>query len=291
MNILFATWIFITFGRCNIMSNINNGIDHKSTKPTSSLGGSVDPEEQANQPDPLFESKLERLISALGAKNPTELMKILNLTLGSFGSARKRQRLPAQWIVEAFEKHGISSDWLLSGEGPMRRGEELSEQQAPYNCLSPEDFELLPLLESRVAAGPEGEIIFDEVADQYPFKKWWIERMVGKDEFRKKFLVLIKVRGDSMSPTINPGEVVMVDTYEGERLDVRTGSIYMIIMPDGSSAIKRLALSRKEDGRMTLICMSDNVAVYRPFEFDLVPGRSLKQYILGRVRWAGKEFD
>jgi len=47
----------------------------------------------------------------------------------------------------------------------------------------------------------------------------------------------------------------------------------------------------KYETRLKLICISDNLAVYRPFEFDLDPEKSIKHYVLGRVRWAGKEFD
>ncbi|MFZ2445631.1 MAG: S24/S26 family peptidase [Syntrophobacteraceae bacterium] len=85
-------------------------------------------------------------------------------------------------------------------------------------------------------------------------------------------------------------EIILVDTYEQERIQIQTGKIYLITMPDGSSAIKRLALSEHAN-RFKLICISDNLGVYRPFEFELDPGKSIKHYVLGRVRWAGKEFD
>ena len=74
-----------------------------------------------------------------------------------------------------------------------------------------------------MTAGPEGEILFEEIADYYPFKTWWIDRMVGKDIERRSRLVLIKVRGDSMSPTNNQGETLMIDTWEAERINIRTG--------------------------------------------------------------------
>ncbi|MEM5788707.1 MAG: hypothetical protein AAGU11_15460, partial [Syntrophobacteraceae bacterium] len=70
----------------------------------------------------------------------------------------------------------------------------------------------------------------------------------------------------------------------------KAGRIYLIRMHDGSTAIKRLALSESA-GRLKLICMSDNVASYRPFDLELDPGKPLQYYVLGRVKWAGKEFD
>lgn len=104
------------------------------------------------------------------------------------------------------------------------------------------------------------------------------------------FLRPLRVRGDSTSPTIDPGEIIPVYTFEPERIEILTGKIYLVTMPDGSSAIKRLAVSEHAN-HLKLICMSDNLGVYRPFEFDLDPEKSIKHYVLGRVRRAGKEFD
>jgi len=152
------------------------------------------------------------------------------------------------------------------------------------------DHVFIPLLESRVTAGPEGEILYGEIAEYYPFRKWWIEKLVGKSPERQGSLFLIRVRGDSMSPTINQGETALVDASEPERLEVLAGRIYLVILPDGAAALKRLVLSGDESG-LKLACLSDNTADYRPFEFALDPEKSLKSYVLGRVRWAGKEFD
>lgn len=74
------------------------------------------------------------------------------------------------------------------------------------------------------------------------------------------------------------------------RLKIRTGQIYVVQLPDGSVTVKRLSLSvAPEEAR--LICHSDNVGVYKMFDFNLDPGRAIHSYVLGRVRWAGKEFD
>lgn len=238
-----------------------------------------------------FEGRMDRLLTAANVQTPAEFAKILGIKQQSVSSAKARKQLPYAWVVEISERFAISADWILFGTGSMRRDEPQPGGPPPEACLSPGDFVLLPLLKSRVAAGPEGEILYEEVGDYYPFKRWWIEKISGRSEERRKCLVLVKVRGDSMSPTINQGEIILVDIWETERLEIRTGQIYLINMPDGSSAIKRLAISEAKDGRVKLICMSDNVAAYQPFEFDLDPSRSLKHYVLGRVRWAGKQFD
>lgn len=245
----------------------------------------------------------KRLAQIRGELTQKEFAGMFGIAKDTLARYERDEYSPTSKFIEALSiQLGINPAWLILGTGPEKQGDVASmsvESQAavarpasasPERCLSPDDFIIVPMLESRVAAGPEGEILYEEIKDYYPFKRWWIEKIAGQSTERKKCLVLVTVRGDSMSPTINQGEVVLVDTYETERIEIRTGQIYLVILPDGSSAIKRLALS-KENGRLKLICISDNVAVYRPFEFELAPGRSLKNYVLGRVRWCGKEFD
>lgn len=184
----------------------------------------------------------------------------------------------ADFLQAVCRQFSVGAAWLLMGEGERK-------EESPR-----EDHSLIRLLESRVTAGPEGELLYEEIADLYPFKRWWVEKLVGKSPERQSQLLLIRVRGDSMSPTINQGEMALVDTFEGERIQVQPGRIYLIILPDGAVALKRLVLSGNQDG-LRLACLSDNTSAYRPFEFVLDPGKSLKSYVLGRVRWAGKEFE
>jgi transcriptional regulator with XRE-family HTH domain len=192
----------------------------------------------------------------------------------------------AEFLEFLCREFSVDPGWLLLGEANGGTGAAAGK----WADKGIEDYFFIPLLESRVTAGPEGEILYGEISDHYPFKKWWVEKLVGKGFERQSGLFLIRVRGDSMSPTINQGEMALVDTGESERIEVLTGRIYLVILPDGTVALKRLVLGGGESG-LTLACLSDNTADYRPFEFALAPERSLKSYVLGRVRWAGKEFD
>jgi len=195
-----------------------------------------------------------------------------------------------QRICETFN---INPNWLLFGEGPKYRGKKAEKPEKtaeiPEKALDAEEYVFLPLLESRVTAGPDGEIFYEGVADYYPFKRWWIEKLVGRSPERQKKLVLFRVRGDSMSPTINPGEVVLIDTSESERINIKTGKIYLVRQSDGGLSIKRLFLS-KEEGKLRLTYWSDN-PIYNPVEIEIEPDRGLKYYVLGRIRWVGREVD
>ena len=93
-----------------------------------------------------------------------------------------------------------------------------------------------------------------------------------------------------MAPAINDGEIILFDTNESERVEIRTGQIYLVQLPDGTVSVKRLSLSLDPLGAK-LVCHSDNVVGFKMFDFRLAPGRPIHSYVLGRVRWAGKEFN
>jgi len=173
----------------------------------------------------------------------------------------------------------VRSGWMLTGKGSMYEGGVKGDDR----------FFFVPLMESRVTAGPEGELLCEEISDEYPFQQWWIQKLVGKDPQRQKALCLVRVRGDSMIPTINPNETILVDTSEGERSQIRPGKIYLVRQPDGGVSVKRLVLNEKP-GRPALISMSDNPS-FQPFEIELERDKGVTYYVLGRVRWVGKEID
>ncbi len=192
----------------------------------------------------------------------------------------------AEFLEFVCREFSVDPCWLLLGEQAAGTG-SVSGKSATEEMMR---YALIPLLESRVTAGPQGEILYGEISDHLPFKKCWIEKLAGKSSERQRSLFLIRVRGDSMSPIINQGEMVLVDGSDAERLEVLAGRIYLVILPDGTTALKRLVLSADVSG-LKLVCLSDNPADYRPFEFTLDSEKKLKSYVLGRVRWAGREFE
>jgi len=199
------------------------------------------------------------------------------------------------------DRYGVSIHWLVSGTGP-RNVDELIQNMGrrakvaivdglkqAAESEAQEKSVFIPLYNGAAAAGPDGLLIPDEVADYYPFRRDWIERKFGKGRGNKD-LVLVRVRGDSMAPTLGNGELVLVDLSETARTDIKPGHIYMVRLADGESlALKRIMVNRQDD-KASLVCLSDNPA-YEPFTIEIRTGKPLSYYILGRVRWAGKEFD
>ena len=125
------------------------------------------------------------------------------------------------------------------------------------------------------SAGP-GAIPDREIGQPYfAFDDRWLKRLTGTPASQ---LSIVRVQGDSMAPTLNEGDDILIDTADcGERL--RDG-IY-VLRVDDSLVVKRLALHPQ--GRRVTV-QSDNPA------YPDWPDCSLSDiHCIGRVIWSGRK--
>lgn len=131
---------------------------------------------------------------------------------------------------------------------------------------------LIPKLAVGASAGPGAMNDAETLAGKIGFDEKWLR----KQGLEPSKLSLIRVDGDSMSPTLNDGDDIMVDN-SAAATSLRDG-IHVIRMDD-TLMVKRLA--RRPKGRLSVI--SDNSAY--PGWAD-VDGPSIT--VIGRVVWAGR---
>ena len=125
-----------------------------------------------------------------------------------------------------------------------------------------------------VSAGP-GAVVTEEIGKPYfAFDERWLKALTPSQPSK---LSIVRVEGDSMAPTLNAGDEILVDLGDSsERL--RDG-IYVLRIDD-SVVVKRLALNPQ--GRRFTV-QSDNPA------YPDWPDCSLDQInCIGRVIWAGR---
>jgi phage repressor protein C with HTH and peptisase S24 domain len=126
-----------------------------------------------------------------------------------------------------------------------------------------------------VSAGP-GAIVSEEFGKpHFGFTERWLKALTSTPPSR---LSIVRVEGDSMSPTLNPGDEILVDLGDcGDRL--RDG-IY-VLRTDDALVVKRLALN-PVGGRVTV--QSDNPA------YPDWPDCSMEEInCIGRVIWAARK--
>jgi phage repressor protein C with HTH and peptisase S24 domain len=127
----------------------------------------------------------------------------------------------------------------------------------------------------RASAGP-GAIVSEESGRPYfAFDERWLKALTGSPSDK---LSIIRVEGDSMAPTLNPGDDILVGLADREER-LRDG-VYVLRIDD-TLVVKRIAL-HPIGGRVTV--QSDNPAYPDWPDCDLA---SLN--CIGRVIWAGRK--
>jgi phage repressor protein C with HTH and peptisase S24 domain len=191
------------------------------------------------------------------------------------GLSRMLGRNPA--YIQQFVRRGV----------PKRLKEEERRKLARYFSISetllggPDESErhengLLSIKRHpvSVSAGP-GAIVAEELGKPYfAFDERWLKALTPS---RPADLSIVRVEGDSMAPTLNAGDDILVDLGDaGERL--RDG-IYVLRIDD-AVVVKRLALN--PTGRRVTV-QSDNPA------YPDWPDCNLDDIkVIGRVIWSGR---
>ena len=133
----------------------------------------------------------------------------------------------------------------------------------------------IPVLEVAASAGPGAFAESERVAAAMHFDSAWLRRL----NLNPENLSVIRVTGDSMSPTLDDGDDILVD--QGDALDRLRDGIYVLRLDDVLN-VKRLLL---DPSRRRVTVKSDNPA-YRNWPVLDRGGVD----VIGRVVWAGRRF-
>lgn len=154
---------------------------------------------------------------------------------------------------------GVSTDWLLMGvHGPVH-------EEPPSHMVA------IPIMETAASAGPGNEAMTEHVTDFLWFNDTWLRQTYGVNP---NDLKLLPSTGDSMSPTIAAGAMLMVNTGKIARMP---GDGIYVVRLEGDILVKRL--QRMPGG--TIKVSSDNPA-YEPFSIRL-DDAAVDFALLGRV--------
>jgi phage repressor protein C with HTH and peptisase S24 domain len=127
----------------------------------------------------------------------------------------------------------------------------------------------------RASAGP-GAMVSDEAGRPYfAFDERWLKALTASPADK---LSIIRVEGDSMAPTLNPGDDILVDL--GDREERLRDGIYVLRIDD-ALMVKRIAL-HPVARRVTV--QSDNPAYPDWPDFGIAD-----LHCIGRVIWAGRK--
>jgi len=182
---------------------------------------------------------------------------------------------------------GLGARLVLPGEAAPEAAREVcfvsprtTGAEGDFAPPAAEDYFAVPLAAEPVAAGP-GRIPQDDILG-------WVLvwRHHESVRFRTDLVAVTIGKGEvSMTPTLHPGDIVLVD--RAEKSPDPAGKIMLVTEPDGGCAVKRVA-TRAVDGDVELVFYSDNSKDYPPrvYRLNRDYGGELYNAIGGRVVWA-----
>jgi phage repressor protein C with HTH and peptisase S24 domain len=188
-------------------------------------------------------------------------------------------------LVAISKAANVMLEWLATGEGPRdlvdRRQttddsggmRELAPDFSDFRADLAPRFTQLPRYDVEASAGAGAAVHSEQIVDFLAFDTDWLKRVMRVDPKR---LALITALGDSMTPTIRDGDLLLLDLSVDR---VRDNAIYALRIGD-ALVVKRV--QRRLDGGMRII--SDN-QVYPPDEVSSRDATELQ--IVGRVVWHG----
>lgn len=143
------------------------------------------------------------------------------------------------------------------------------------------DYMAAPLV-GEAGAGP-GYLPQNEI------KSWFlVYKHQAAVRYRRNLIAVeIGQNSTSMQPTLNPGDIVLVD--RDDRDVSKPGHMMLVLDPmDGSGMIKRVAVTDLDTGDLRITYYSDNTAENPPMVYSLKNdfGNNLEKAIVGRVVWA-----
>lgn len=142
-----------------------------------------------------------------------------------------------------------------------------------------EDYIAAPLV-GEVGAGP-GYVAQDDV------ESWFLVYKHVPAIMHRRDLIAVEIgrHSTSMSPLLNPGDIVLVD--RDDHSVERPGHIMLVRDPDGSGMIKRVAMNKDGDD-WVIQFYSDNAAKNPPMIYRLNEDfdGDITKAVVGRVIWA-----
>jgi phage repressor protein C with HTH and peptisase S24 domain len=204
----------------------------------------------------------KRLRDLIASEPPYAWARRVGISKGAFTRIFKQGTIPtAELLYRIHRATDVSFDWLLTGAGVMRQ-DGLSSAAA-----SAQGMTFIPPASATALAGAA-----DPPWRDLAFSRAWIARELGLDP---EGLLLLKVGGDAMAPTLADGDLALAD---GSQSGITQDGIYAL----GQGDLLRVRRVQHMTGA-EFLAQSDN-PLYAPFVFNL---RGTVR-VVGRIVWVGR---
>lgn len=174
----------------------------------------------------------------------------------------------------------VRVEWLEYGRGEMREAASApTDDRVPprgFDLADDKNYTGVLQLTARGSTGDGEDNSHVEIRGVMAFKSEWLRA----NNLNQRHLDVIYANGHSMEPTINDGDVLLIDE---SKIEPRDGQIFALQSESKGTIVKRLVKS-DFDG---WIIRSDNPDKARYGDETLRDGEINEVRIIGRVVWRG----
>ena len=214
---------------------------------------------------------LNDLLRLLDFSKDNQLAEWLGVSAQAVSQARKKDKVPDGWLVQAALRKGFSLDALLFEGGAEPRGGEQTADGCDGEEQVKVDISLVPLVAARLSAGGGSLETGGDVLNHFAFRQDWLQRKGNPED-----MVLMRVYGDSMEPVIHHNDLVLVD--QGKR-HIIPHAVFAVGIDD---EIYVKQVETQPGHRLVLRSFNER---YAPVDIDMRGDLADSIRILGRVIW------
>lgn len=171
-----------------------------------------------------IQDRIQQRMLELGIKSKAELSRKLSMSRATIGMWLNGNNKPSgDNLLKLAEALECSPEWLQTGK--------LSPIAAPVQN-SAQQYSMIPMLDVELAAGHGSYAEQERAVDHVPISTEWI----FQQEYYESDLKVVAVKGDSMTPRLHDGDLVLINLAENR--PVHNG-VYAIEL-EGELKIKRI---------------------------------------------------
>ncbi len=222
--------------------------------------------------------RIKQRMLALGMKRAAELVKATGVSKGTVSQWLSDSSDPTgPNLLKLAKVLGVPPDWLLTGDGPEPNAVESKLVAVEWESSNQDkdEFITVPLIDVELSAGNGVPAIVEVEQYELPFRRYTLNKQGVSPNCAK----VARVVGRSMSPVLNDGDVVGIDTSKTKIVD---GDTYAI--RDGELLRVKVLIERHDGG---LLIRSFNNEEF-PDEVLTKEQRQERVTVLGRVWWSSK---
>lgn len=198
--------------------------------------------------------RISTIVEKFGNGKNTVFASLIGVSEANVRNYKNGVMPKADFLEKIARSFDININWLLTGEGNMLRTESGKEENIPVAHPSDSPMEGIPLIP---ISAMTGAFTGEQTVLEYECERFVVPTFKGAE-------FLISVKGSSMYPKYNSGDIVACKRLPMDELFFQWNKVY-VLDTDQGPLIKRV---KPGSDKEHVLIVSDNER-YEPFELPL----------------------